>query len=127
MIQAKMGRLFILEEPMAPTDLDMSPQLVKIAAAKPDVIVATGSSSLIVAVKNRKTLGIKIPFTGGAGSLTNTLIDVAKDAAEGVIVGGGGVCLAPDQLPDSHVCKKNALYSLHDGCLGLQVYDSLGC
>lgn len=107
---AKLGLQVIIEETMAPTDVDMSPQLVKIAAAKPDVILVTGSSSTIVAAKNRKTLGIKIPFSGGTGNASNTFIAVAKDAAEGVIVGGALLLTAADQVPDGHRCKQNALY-----------------
>jgi branched-chain amino acid transport system substrate-binding protein len=99
-----------MEETMAPTDLDMSPQLIKIAAAKPDAILATGSSSLIIAAKNRKTLGIKIPFVGGGTLATYTFINTAKDAAEGVFVGGSGLLTAPDQIPDSHICKNQASY-----------------
>lgn len=107
---AKMGLKIVREEFMGPSDLDMSPQLLKLAAAKPDVIVATGSASVMVAAKNRKTLGIKIPFTGGTGSATHTFIDVAKDAAEGVIVGGVGIMTAPDQIPNSHISYKHAQY-----------------
>ena len=107
---AKLGLQVIVEETMGPTDLDMSPQLVKIAAAKPDAILGSGSSSLIVAAKNRKTLGIKIPFVGGNTIATNTFINVAKDAAEGVIVGGAGLLTAPEQIPDSHIVKKQASY-----------------
>ena len=107
---AKLGLQVIMEETMGPTDLDISPQLVKIAAAKPDAILATGSSSLIVAAKNRKTLGIKIPFVGGGTLATYTFINVAKDAAEGVFVGGTGLLTAPDQIPDSHICKNQASY-----------------
>jgi branched-chain amino acid transport system substrate-binding protein len=107
---AKLGVQVIVEETMGPTDLDMSPQLVKIAAAKPDAILATGSSSLIIAAKNRKTLGIKIPFAGGGTLATYTFINVAKDAAEGVFVGGAGLLTAPDQIPASHICNNQASY-----------------
>ena len=108
-IAVKLGLKVVVEESMGPNDMDISPQLIKIAAAKPDVIVATGSSSVILAAKNRKTLGIKIPFTGGTGNATNTFIDVAKDAAEGVITGGASLLTAAGQIPDSHISKKNAL------------------
>ncbi len=69
-------------------DVDFKAQLTKLKAADPDVIICPclseeGSNILLQA----RALGIKLSFIGGNGFNSPKLVEIAKTAAEGTIVG----------------------------------------
>ncbi len=78
------GLSIIANEQHKGNDTDMSVQLSKIAAVKPDVIwfVTYPQQGAIIA-RNIKSLGIKIPLLGCYGMTSEAWINIAKEAAEG--------------------------------------------
>ncbi len=78
------GLTIVANEEHKANDTDMSVQLSKIAAAKPDVIViATYPHPGAIIAKNAKLLGINIPLLGCYAMTSEAWINIAKDAAEG--------------------------------------------
>lgn len=69
-------------------DTEFGPQITKVMAAKPDAIVISSlyQEAALVMVQARKA-GYKGPFIGGNGFNSPALAEVAKDAAEGAVVG----------------------------------------
>jgi branched-chain amino acid transport system substrate-binding protein len=76
-------------ETFAKGDLDFRAQLTKIKTTKPDAIVASAlAEEAANIILQARALGIKVPFIGGNGFNSQKLFDIAKDAAEGTIMGG---------------------------------------
>ncbi len=69
-------------------DTEFGAQITKIMAAKPDAIVISSlyQEAALVMVQARKA-GFKGPFIGGNGFNSPALADVAKEAANGAVVG----------------------------------------
>ena len=78
----------VAEASFSTKDTEFGPQITKIMAATPDALVISSlyQEAALVMVQARKA-GYKGPFIGGNGFNSPALIDVAKDAAEGAIVG----------------------------------------
>jgi len=78
----------IAEASFSTKDTEFGPQITKIMTANPDAIVISSlyQEAALVMVQARKA-GYKGSFIGGNGFNSPALIDVAKDAAEGAIVG----------------------------------------
>lgn len=89
------------EEAFAPTDADMTTQLVKLRDGKPQAIICwtIGPAGARVA-KNVKQLGISIPLVQCHGQPDPQYIELAGDAAEGTIMPSTKL-MVYDQLPDS--------------------------
>ena len=89
------------EEAFAPTDADMTTQLVKLRDGKPQAIICwtIGPAGARVA-KNVKQLGISIPLVQCHGQPDPQYIELAGDAAEGTIMPSTKLMIY-DQLPDS--------------------------
>jgi branched-chain amino acid transport system substrate-binding protein len=78
------GVSIVIEEKFEPGDLNMVPQLSKIKAASPDLILlyTTGNPAAVVA-KNYKQLGMKIPVLGSGGiAIPDFLKNAGKIAEE---------------------------------------------
>jgi branched-chain amino acid transport system substrate-binding protein len=78
------GLTIVANEQHKGNDTDMSVQLSRIAAAKPDVIwfVTYPHPGAIIA-KNIKSLGMNIPLIGCYGMTSEAWIKIAKETAEG--------------------------------------------
>ena len=89
------------EEAFAPTDADMTTQLVKLRDGKPQALICwtIGPAGARVA-KNVKQLGIGIPLVQCHGQPDPQYIELAGDAAEGTIMPSTKLMIY-DQLPDS--------------------------
>ena len=80
------GTSIIIQERFEPSDTNMVPQLTKIKAAKPDLIIlyTTGGPGAVVA-KNYKQLGITTPVLGGNALTMPDFVNIA-----GKMVGEAG-------------------------------------
>ena len=86
--------VIISKETHKPTDIDMTPQLIKlkpiIESEKVDALYAsTGGPPGPIICKNMRTLGIKIPIIGTHAFGFNFIIALGGEAMEGVEFGAG--------------------------------------
>lgn len=95
------GIEIVVTESYNTKDQDMTVQLTKVknAGAQAMVVWGTNPGPAIIA-KNRKDLGLTIPYISSHGSAFNTFIQLAGDAAEGVVLPTGRLLVA-EQIPDS--------------------------
>jgi branched-chain amino acid transport system substrate-binding protein len=100
------GIQVVYDETYGPKDTDMTSQLTKIKGTKADVIICWGTNpGPAVVARNAKQLGIKLPLFMSHGVSSKKFIELAGDAAEGIILPSGKVIVA-DVLPDSDPQKK---------------------
>jgi branched-chain amino acid transport system substrate-binding protein len=90
-LAAKKGFTVVIDEVYSPKDTDMTAQLTKIKAAKPDAIICWGTNpGPAVITRNVKQLGMKIPLYMSHGVASKKFIELAgADAAEGVMLPAG--------------------------------------
>jgi branched-chain amino acid transport system substrate-binding protein len=81
-------------------DTDMTAQLTKIRGANPEVLVVWGTTQgAALAAKNMKQLNMDIPYVGSHGIANAKFIELAADAAEGVVFPAGRL-LVPSSITD---------------------------
>jgi branched-chain amino acid transport system substrate-binding protein len=97
----KNGLELVGEEQFNATDVDMKPQLTKIAAASPDAIIVwtIGPAASIIS-KNHHSLGIKAKLFMNHGTPDPKYIKLAGAAAEGDLMPATKL-MTGDALPDS--------------------------
>jgi branched-chain amino acid transport system substrate-binding protein len=106
---AKFGIKIISDETYGPKDTDMTAQLTKIRGSEAQAIVCWGTNpGPAVVARNVKQLGITLPLYMSHGVSSKKFIELAGDAAEGIILPSGRVVVA-DQLPKSDPQKKALL------------------
>jgi len=95
------GIKFVASESFGDKDTDMTVQLTKIkgTAAKALIVWGTNPGPALIS-KNAKQLGLNIPILDSHGIANQAFLDLAGDAANGVILPAGKL-LAADTLPDS--------------------------
>ncbi|GIO23637.1 ABC transporter substrate-binding protein [Oceanobacillus sp. J11TS1] len=81
-------------------DTDMSSQLTKIDSSEAEALIVWGTNPgpANIAV-NMQVLGMDIPYIGSHGIANQTFIDLAGDAAEGIVIPTGRL-LFPDEIPE---------------------------
>ncbi|MGA1796953.1 MAG: ABC transporter substrate-binding protein [bacterium] len=101
----KYGLTIVAQESFDVKDVDMTVQISKIAAQKPDAMVCwtIGPAGAVVA-KNAHSLGIKFPLFQCHGLPDPNYIKAAGEAANGNIMPSTKLMIA-DQLPDSDLQK----------------------
>ena len=94
-LAAKKGFTVVADEVYSPKDTDMTAQLTKIKAVKPDAIICWGTNpGPAVVTRNVKQLGIKIPLYMSHGVASKKYIELAgADAAEGVMLPAGKLAI----------------------------------
>ncbi len=93
------------EEKFATKDTDMTAQLTKIKGKNPQAVICWGTNpGPAVVAKNMKGLGIKAQLIQSHGVANEKFIELAGDAAEGVILPCGKL-LVVDELPDTDAQK----------------------
>ena len=98
---AKQGFTIVADEVFAPKDTDMTPQLTKIRSIKPDAIIAWAlNPGMAIIAKSVKQLDIKVPLYMSHGTSTNKFIELAGEAADGVVHPAGKMAIF-DSLPKS--------------------------
>jgi branched-chain amino acid transport system substrate-binding protein len=102
----KYGLTIVANEVFGEKDTDMTPQLTKIRGTDAQVVICwgTGPAPALVA-KNMKQLGFTIPLVQSHGAASKKFIELAGDAADGIIMPAGKLAIFK-QLPDSDPAKK---------------------
>ncbi len=100
-----MGFTLTADEVFGPKDTDMTAQLTKIRDAKPDAIICWGTNpGPAVVARNRAQLGLTLPLYMSHGVGSKKFIELAGEAAEGLVLPAGGLLVA-EQLPASQPQK----------------------
>jgi branched-chain amino acid transport system substrate-binding protein len=102
----KAGMEVVGQEVFGDKDTDMTPQLTKIRSLPAQAVICwgVGPAPALVA-KNMKQLGITIPLIQSHGAASKKFIELAGDAADGIIMPAGKLVVYK-QLPDSDPQKK---------------------
>lgn len=94
------GIKIVANESYNTDDADMKTQLTKIKSSGAKAVIVWGTNpGPAIAAKNMKELGMNIPYIGSHGIANQSFIDLAGDAAEGVIIPTGKL-LFPTQIPN---------------------------
>jgi len=90
-LAGKKGFRIVSDEVYGPKDTDMTAQLTKIKAGKPDAIICWGTNpGPAIIARNVKQLGIKTPLYMSHGVASKKFIELAgADAAEGIMLPAG--------------------------------------
>lgn len=99
------GMNLVADEIYGPKDTDMTPQLTKIRGLNPDAVICWGTNpGPAVIARNRVQLGLTTPMYMSHGVASKRFIELAGDAAEGLILPAGRLAVA-GQLPEDHPQK----------------------
>jgi branched-chain amino acid transport system substrate-binding protein len=106
------GMEVVTQEVFGEKDTDMTPQLTKIrgTAAQAVICWGTGPAPALVA-KNMKQLALQIPLVQSHGAASKKFIELAGDAAQGIILPAGKLAVyqqLPDSDPQKAVCRDYA-------------------
>jgi branched-chain amino acid transport system substrate-binding protein len=112
----------------------MTPQLTKMRGSDAQAVICwgTGPAPALVA-KNMKQLGMTIPLVQSHGAASKKFIELAGDAAEGIIMPAGKLVIykqLPDTDPQKAVCKEyaekyQAKFKAPESSFGGYAYDAL--
>jgi len=106
---ANYGITLLVDDTYGPKDTDMTAQLTKIRGSEAQAIICWGTNpGPAVIAKNVKQLGIKLPLYMSHGVSSKKFIELAGDAAEGIILPSGKVVVA-DQLAAKDPQKSSLL------------------
>ena len=108
------GYEIVADERFGPKDTDMTPQLTKIRSLQPEAIICWGTNpGPAVIAKNMRQLGIEIPLFQSHGVASKKFIQLAGEAANGVILPAGKILVA-GALPDSDPQKSTLQQYISD-------------
>jgi branched-chain amino acid transport system substrate-binding protein len=103
---AKFGITLTVDDTFGPKDTDMTAQLTKIRGSEAQAIICWGTNpGPALVAKNVRQLGIKLPLFMSHGVSSKKFIELAGDAAEGIMLPTGRVIVA-ELLPNSDPQKK---------------------
>ncbi|MHB1134709.1 MAG: ABC transporter substrate-binding protein [Chloroflexota bacterium] len=95
------GLQVVAAETFGDKDTDMTVQLTKIRGANPQALVVWGTNpGPAIIAKNVKQLGLNLPIVNSHGVANAKFIELAGEAANGVVFPAGKLSVAKD-LPDS--------------------------
>ncbi len=108
----KYGIQVVAQEVFGEKDTDMTPQLTKIKGTDAQAVICwgTGPAPALVA-KNMKQMEFKLPLIQSHGAASKKFIELAGDAADGIILPAGKLAVynqLPDTDPEKAVCKEYA-------------------
>jgi branched-chain amino acid transport system substrate-binding protein len=99
----------VSNETYGPKDVDMTAQLTKIRASGAQAIICWGTNpGPAIVARNVKQLGIKVPLFMSHGVSSKKFIELAGNAAEGILLPTGRVIVA-NQMPNADPQKKALL------------------
>ena len=112
----------------------MTPQLTKMRGTEAQAVICwgTGPAPALVA-KNMKQLGMTIPLVQSHGAASKKFIELAGDAADGIIMPAGKLVIykqLPDTDPQKAVCKEyaekyQAKFKAPESSFGGYAYDAM--
>ena len=104
------GVTILQEEKFNTNDTQMKAQLTKIKSSNPEAIICWGTNPGPAAVtRDARSLGIDAKLIMSHGVANRTFIELAQDAAEGVVFPAGKLLVANDIPDDEH--QKSFLFS----------------
>ena len=128
------GITLVATETFADKDTDMTVQLTKIKGTDAQAVLVWGTNpGPAIIAKNMKQLGMTIPLFQSHGIANKTFLDLAGDAANGVVFPAGRLLVA-NGLPDTDPQKKvlvqystdyQAKYNKSADTFGGHAYDAL--
>ncbi len=105
---------------------DYKAQLTKIKSLNPDAVFCSALyEEGAVILSQARRMGIKVPFVGGNGFNSPKVIDIAKDAAEGLIVATPWFPERNDPKVKSFVATYRTKYGKVPDQFAAQAYDAL--
>ena len=108
------GYKIVADERFGSKDTDMTPQLTKIRSLNPRAIICWGTNpGPAVIAKNMRQLGIEIPLYQSHGVASKKFIQLAGEAANGIILPTGKILVA-GALPDTDPQKPTLLKYIAD-------------
>ena len=104
---------------------DYKAQLTKIASLKPDAVFCSAlyNEGGVILAQARK-MGLKVPFVGGNGFNSPKVIEIAKEAAEGLIVATPWFGEKNDPKVKAFVAKYEKAYGKKPDQFAAQAYDA---
>jgi len=104
---------------------DYKAQLTKIASLKPDAVFCSAlyNEGGVILAQARK-MGLKVPFVGGNGFNSPQVIEIAKDAADGLIVATPWYAERNDPKVKAFVAKYEKTYGKKPDQFAAQAYDA---
>jgi len=104
---------------------DYKAQLTKIASLKPDAVFCSAlyNEGGVILAQARK-MGLKVPFVGGNGFNSPKVIEIAKDAAEGLTVATPWFGESNDPKVKGFVAKYEKAYGKKPDQFAAQAYDA---
>jgi len=104
---------------------DYKAQLTKIASLKPDAVFCSAlyNEGGVILAQARK-MGLKVPFVGGNGFNSPKVIEIAQDAAEGLIVATPWFGERNDPKVRAFVAKYEKAYGKKPDQFAAQAYDA---
>lgn len=105
---------------------DYKAQLTKIKSLAPDAIFCSAlyEEGAVILAQARKT-GIAVPFVGGNGFNSPKVVEIAKGAADGLVVATPWFADRPDGKVQSFVRRYEARYGKRPDQFAAQAYDAL--
>ena len=105
---------------------DYKAQLTKIASLKPDAVFCSAlyEEGAVILSQARK-MGLKVPFVGGNGFNSPKVIEIAKDAADGLVVATPWFVDRNDPKVKAFVAKYEKAYGKKPDQFAAQAYDAL--
>ena len=105
---------------------DYKAQLTKIKGLSPDAVFCSAlyEEGAVILSQARKT-GIKVPFVGGNGFNSPKVIEIAKEAAEGLVVATPWFAEKNDPKVKSFVARYEKAYGKKPDQFAAQAYDAL--
>lgn len=108
------GIQIVSDDTYGPKDTDMTAQLTKIRGSGAQAVICWGTNpGPAVIARNAKQLGLTIPIYMSHGVSSKKFIELAGDAAEGIILPSGRVIVA-DLLPTTDKQKKALMAYVKD-------------
>jgi len=102
----KHGIRVVATEEYGPRDTSMEAQLTKLRSANPQAVICWGTPpGPAVVAQNMKQLGLGVPLICSHGVANATFLNLARTAAEGVVLPVGRLLVAT-QIPANHPQRK---------------------
>ena len=105
---------------------DYKAQLTKIKGLSPDAVFCSAlyEEGAVILSQSRK-MGIKVPFVGGNGFNSPKVIEIAKEAAEGLVVATPWFAEKNDPKVKAFVARYEKAYGKKPDQFAAQAYDAL--